>query len=89
MCSRAVGLSVGEIVQSVLRPIVPLVALLVGLLAVFRVAVDHAGLPNGWVGDVRVGGAGICVLVGGALILLLSALPEAEQLRRFLLRRPA
>jgi putative peptidoglycan lipid II flippase len=73
----------------VLRPVSPLVASVVGALAAYRLVVDHVAIRIGLRGDIRVGGALLCLVAMSCGVLFVSSLPEADQLRRFVLRRTA
>jgi peptidoglycan biosynthesis protein MviN/MurJ (putative lipid II flippase) len=89
VCRSAVRLGWGRLARVIFVPIaLPVVEVLV-LAVVYRLVIDatESHLPVEFRGIVRVGGAAL--LLGGSMTaaLLLSSLPEALQLRRFLSRR--
>jgi peptidoglycan biosynthesis protein MviN/MurJ (putative lipid II flippase) len=86
-CMRAAGIASAELIRRVVVPISPLAGVLVAVLLVYRGVVDHVGLPIELKGIVIVGGGGLCLLVTGSALLLLSGLPEAAQIRDAVRRR--
>lgn len=88
VCRRAVGLGWSRLARLVSVPIAFPVAAVVVVELLYRLIVDRAEahLPVELRGTVRVGGAGLLLAVAMTFSLLLSPLPEASQLKRFLKR---
>jgi peptidoglycan biosynthesis protein MviN/MurJ (putative lipid II flippase) len=86
VCRRAVGWGWARLTQVVLVPVLCPVAVATLVQVLYRVVLDHAQLPVGFRGFARVGGGATLLLVAMGGALLLSRLPEAEQLRSFLRR---
>jgi peptidoglycan biosynthesis protein MviN/MurJ (putative lipid II flippase) len=86
-CMRATGITFASLMRRVAGPIVPLAGVLVAVLLAYRGVADHVGVPIEFKGVVIVGGGGLCLLVAGSAVLLLSGLPEAAQIREAVRRR--
>jgi peptidoglycan biosynthesis protein MviN/MurJ (putative lipid II flippase) len=87
VCMKVTGLSITTVLRRVILPVLPLAAIVVSVIALYRLATSGLVVPVGIRGIVRVGGGGLCLLITGTAVLLLSPLPEAAQLRQFLRRR--
>jgi putative peptidoglycan lipid II flippase len=89
VCRRAVHLGSRQLVQMIFAPVLIPVIEVVVVALLYRVVVDRtqAHLPVELRGIVRVGGAALLLAGSMTAALLLSSLPEALQLRRFLSRR--
>jgi putative peptidoglycan lipid II flippase len=87
VCRRAVGLSSARLTRVVIAPVITPVAAVTVVEVLYRIVLDHAQPPVELRGLLRVGGGGMLLLVAMTVALVLSPLPEADQLRRFLRRR--
>lgn len=86
VCRRALGLAWSWFARVALGPILLPVAVVVVVQLAYRIVLDHTQQPVELRGLVRVGGSMLLLLVAMSAVLLLSSLPEAAQLRRFLRR---
>ncbi|HEV8461330.1 MAG TPA: lipid II flippase MurJ [Gaiellaceae bacterium] len=86
VCRRALEIGWGRIVREAIAPVIAPVLSVSAVVVAYRLLVDHVSPPIAYRGVIRAGGGGVVLVLGIAAVLLLSPLPEADQLRRGLRR---
>jgi peptidoglycan biosynthesis protein MviN/MurJ (putative lipid II flippase) len=87
LCRRAIGVTWRRLARRTIMPAFIPMAVVVVVEIAYRLLVDSVPPPIAYRGIVRAGGGGLVLTVAMAFVLLVSPLPESEQLRQALRRK--